>query len=160
MIMLSRHFSLAELTTTQHRDPLILDAQAKPPDEVLANLQHLCRAVLEPCRETAGRLRVTSGYRCHALNEAVGGSGSTKRPGTKPSAHLVGLAADVLPLDFSIHSAMERIAHSAVPFDKLILEFDAWLHIQAAPLGRLPRRAMLQILPGQGFEPWTPKERP
>ena len=59
-----------------------------PPAAALTNMTILVQHFLDPLREAIGKpVRVTSGYRCKALNEAVGGS--------KTSAHLTGEAADI-----------------------------------------------------------------
>lgn len=55
------------------------------------NAIYLCTKVLEPLRDIFGRIRITSGYRCPALNEKVGGE--------KDSLHLTGRAVDIFPLD-------------------------------------------------------------
>ena len=57
-----------------------------PPPEIVENLKRLA-AGLETVRALLGApLEISSGYRCAALNEAVGGSGA--------SQHLLGLAVD------------------------------------------------------------------
>ena len=54
----------------------------------LNNLHTLCERVLEPARERYGKpIPITSGYRCKALNTAVGGVAN--------SQHLTGEAADL-----------------------------------------------------------------
>lgn len=86
--MLSPHFSLVELTVTkvsEYADRNYLLATQEP---ILSNLKRLCHDVLEPVREIFGNraMFITSGYRCHDLNEAVGGAPN--------SQHLHGQAAD------------------------------------------------------------------
>ena len=59
-----------------------------PSQEVIDNLTKLIEAVLDPLREWFGKpITVNSGYRCEALNKAVGGS--------KTSDHMTGRAADI-----------------------------------------------------------------
>ena len=83
---LSRHFALAELLTTSHRD--LADEQAAGVAHVRPALVALCTTVLDPIRDHVGRpVRVTSGYRCPALNTRIGGAAS--------SQHMRGEAADI-----------------------------------------------------------------
>lgn len=58
------------------------------------NVEALVRNVLDPVREAYGRpIVVNSGYRCDKHNAAVGG--------VKNSQHLVGQAADIVPVQGS-----------------------------------------------------------
>lgn len=70
-------------------------------------------------------IRVTSWYRCKALNTAIGGS--------KTSAHMRGLAVDFKPTHLTLYHAFEMIAGSDIPFDQLIEERtrsgSRWIHI-------------------------------
>ena len=100
-----------------------------PTTEVRANLVALVETLLDPLREAwKSPIRVTSGYRCAALNKAVGGSTT--------SAHLYGCAADIVPLNGKIaeFKAFCRNYLSARRhlFDQVILEQSKgseWVHI-------------------------------
>lgn len=144
----SPHFSFAELTVTEHRD--FLDEQADAPPQVRANLVRLAVDLLEPARAIVGPLRVNSGYRCPGLNAAIGGS--------RTSAHMDGLAADVFPLDMDLRDAFERLAQSGIAFDQLIFEFGRWIHIGAPHHGHEPRLQRLAIYEAGRFERWTPAD--
>ena len=146
MRRVSPHFSFAELTTTEHREFLV--EQTSPPAQVRANLVRLAVDLLEPARELVGPLRVNSGYRCPELNRKIGGS--------RTSAHMDGRAADVFPLDMEIPEAFAILADSGLPFDQLILEFNRWIHVGAAPHGKEPRRQLLAIYEPGRYEPWRP----
>lgn len=138
--MISPHLALAEFTVTQHR--AFLSEQARPPPHVLMNAIRFARQVFEPARQIVGPLRVTSGWRCFGLNVAVGGSPT--------SAHVEGLAADVVPTAMRLIEACEEIARSEIQFDQLIFEHGRWLHLSAPPSGVKPRRAKLMLFrPGQ-----------
>lgn len=121
---LSAHFTLEELTTTEVRR--FLAEQAKPPPEVLENLERLADR-LEIVRALLGHrpVRIHSGWRCPGLNRAVGGA--------KASAHLVGLAADFTCRSFGPPLAICRqlVAESLV-FDQLIEE-GTWVHVSFDP---------------------------
>lgn len=90
-VRLSEHFLLDELLHSRRgrKRPEIWAQQCSPADDVRRNLTDLCMATLEPLRELMGGhpIGVTSGYRCPDLNSLVGGS--------KRSAHMHGLAADI-----------------------------------------------------------------
>ena len=87
---LGRHFRLREMveSRTARRDPEMWAAQQDPPDYVLHNLERLVNLILDPLRDAFGHpILVNSGYRCDALNAAVGGS--------PRSQHRLGQAADI-----------------------------------------------------------------
>lgn len=148
--VVSPHFSFWELTRTDHR--AFLPDQADPPAQVRANLVRLATDLLEPARALVGRLRVNSGYRCPGLNRAIGGS--------KTSAHMDGLAADVWPLDMDIRDAYVRLAQSGLLFDQLIFEQSGpsrWIHIGAARHAHEPRGQRLAMY-GKGYTQWNPQD--
>jgi zinc D-Ala-D-Ala carboxypeptidase len=144
MLHASPHFSFAELTVTDHRE--FLEEQDKAPAQVCANLVRLATDLLEPARALVGPLHVNSGYRCPALNAAIGGS--------KTSAHMDGLAADVFPLEMDLREAYERLAQSGLPFDQLIFEFGRWIHIGAPRHGQEPRLQRLAIYEPGKYLTW------
>ena len=85
-MQLSKNFSLAELIRSNTAVTLGLDNS--PPKSVIDNLKTLCERILQPLRDFFGvPITISSGYRCAALNKAVGGSSS--------SQHMTGEAADI-----------------------------------------------------------------
>ena len=88
------------------------------------NLTALVDAILDPLRIFYGLpIRISSGFRCPALNRAVGGVAN--------SQHLRGEAADI---DTGNIAANRRLAKMIVdlklPFDQLIDESNyAWVHV-------------------------------
>ncbi|MEO8113738.1 MAG: D-Ala-D-Ala carboxypeptidase family metallohydrolase [Phenylobacterium sp.] len=133
---LTAHFALEELACTQHRE-----FDNTPPPEVVGTLRTTA-ARMEEVRRLLGErvISVSSGYRCRALNRAVGGS--------RTSAHLMGHAVDFNCYGYGDSLAICRaIAESAVVFDQLIEEGN-WVHISFDP--RL-RRQVLTRRPGGGY---------
>lgn len=130
-MQVTQYFSLEELTRTETSLP------NDPPQEMARNLVRLCEDALEPARAILGPLKVNSGFRAPAVNKAVGGSPT--------SAHMQGLAADVVPLKVSRLVAFDLLADSGIPFDQLILE-PTWIHIGMARDGVQPRRQLLEAV--------------
>lgn len=127
-LMLSEHFSIDELTFSATAKAMgIVNC---PSRSEIDNLRFLCQEVLEPARKVIGEpIHVTSGYRCLALNRAVGG--------VTQSYHLRGLAAD-LHINSDAHASRLADALNAQPYCDLILVEHAhgtsWLHVQARKL--------------------------
>jgi zinc D-Ala-D-Ala carboxypeptidase len=83
-------------------------------------------------------IQITSGYRCPELNVRVGG--------VEASQHTLGLAADwICPEAGTPWELAHKVAQAGIEFDQLILEFNRWVHISAAPQDRPPRREILSI---------------
>lgn len=132
---LSEHFTLAELTRSGAAERLGVDNTPGPVE--IANLRRLATTVLEPVRALLGvSIKINSGYRSEAVNKAVGST-------SKHSAHLDGLAADTVPAGLDLRKAFDTIRASAIPFDQLIIENNAWIHIGIAAEGVKPRKQAL-----------------
>lgn len=141
---LSRHFTLEELVASQTATRRGIDNTPAP--AVVRNLRRLA-ALLERIRVLldGAPILVSSGYRCPALNVAVGGS--------KNSAHMAGLAADFTAPEYgTVLQVARRIAQSSLRYDQLIHEYGAWVHIGLAQNGK-PRRQDLSIFKGTGYLP-------
>ncbi len=99
-----------------------------PSEEVKRNLTRLVDDVLDPLREAWGKpLVVSSGYRCPALNAAVGGS--------KTSHHMRGMAVDIdTGNSVDNRRLYNKVLELGLPFTQLIDErnFD-WVHIGYDP---------------------------
>lgn len=122
------HFSLAELTHTDHR---LLDNT--PNAAELANLKRLAE-FLETVKTTLGGkpVMINSAFRSKAVNDAVGSKDT--------SQHRLGLAAD-FRVPGMVPDAVVR-ALLKLPYDQIIREYDAWTHISIADK---PRRQALII---------------
>lgn len=142
---LTRYFTLWELVRSD-------TAQAKgisnfPTFEICDHLLLLTREILDPMREAwGGPLEVTSGYRCKALNKAVGGVAN--------SAHLEGWAVDIRPTDKRrtakfILWAAGWLEDNGIAFDQAIdeqVKGDRWLHIALYSNDGRQRRQNLTIV--------------
>lgn len=129
-MQLSPHFSLEEMTVSE--TAARRGISNTPPAAIVQTLRKTC-ALLEQIRRLVSRpVVVTSGYRSPAVNTAVGGAAN--------SAHVYGRAADIHVPGLSIRELAEAICKSSIPFDKLILEFGAWVHIQIPADGKPARR--------------------
>jgi hypothetical protein len=124
-MMVSEHFSWDEVERSPTATEKGIDNHV--PQNLQANVVKTAQQ-MEKVREALGGrpLRVTSWYRCKALNNAIGGS--------KTSAHMRGLAVDFKPpLGWMLYAAFERLAGSDIPFDQLIEERTQqgafWIHI-------------------------------
>lgn len=104
------------------------------PDELLPNLKRTAE-LLEDVRRAVGPVRISSGYRSPALNTLAGGA--------KNSAHMQARAADIEVDGLTPRALADKIIDAGLVFDKLILEFDAWVHIQVETSGEDPRGEIL-----------------
>ena len=88
-MQLSKNFTLQELTRTSKESLQAINIEQATNDLVVQqNLTDLAVKILQPIRDFYGvPVTVTSGYRCKALNIAVGGSTT--------SQHSYGEAADI-----------------------------------------------------------------
>lgn len=100
-----------------------------PTDEVKKHLTELVDNLLDPLREAWGTpIKITSGYRCTALNKAIGGSTT--------SAHNSGYAVDMVPANGKITEfksfVMTWLKKNNLKFDQYINEFSGasqWVHL-------------------------------
>lgn len=101
-----REFERSEVADAKHICNVITSFEVR--DSILA----LTENVLQPLRDAWGKpLKVNSGYRCKALNAAVGG--------VPTSQHVKGEAADIAACD---PVKLARLAVKlGLPFDQMIL---------------------------------------
>jgi len=114
---LSEHFTLEELTHTDHRE-----YDNVPNDVETENLIRLAK-FLEQVKELLGGkpIMVNSAFRCKQVNDAVGSKDS--------SQHRVGCAADLRVPGLTPDQVVQQIIASGIEFDQVIREFDRWTHI-------------------------------
>jgi zinc D-Ala-D-Ala carboxypeptidase len=124
---LSENFNLDEFTASQTAVRRGIDNT--PPPAVTERLRMLA-ATLEQVRSLLGNnsIRISSGYRCLALNRAIG-SGDL-------SAHVLGYAVDFTCPKFGTPKEVaNKIAESPIKFDQLIFE-GTWVHLSVDPRNR------------------------
>ena len=131
---LSAHFTLDELTHTDHRE---LDNT--PNEQELANLNRLA-AFLEEVKTVLGGkpIMVNSAFRSKAVNDAVGSKDT--------SQHRVGCAADLRVPGMTPDEVVKAVIASGIGYDQVIREFDRWTHVSIPnATNGTPRRQALII---------------
>ena len=114
---LSPHFTLAELTITDHRE-----FDNTPDEKSLENLKRLAIFLEEVKAIFGGKpILVSSAYRSAPVNAAVGSK--------EKSQHRVGCAADFRIPGITPDEIVRRIVASDLKYDQCIREFDAWTHL-------------------------------
>ena len=114
---LSDHFTLEELTHTDHRE-----LENIPNEQELANLKRLAE-FLERVKTVLGGkpILVSSAFRSKAVNDSVGSKDT--------SQHRVGCAADLRVPSMTPNEVVKAIIASGIGYDQVIREFDRWTHI-------------------------------
>jgi len=133
-MQLSEHFSLEELTHTDHRE-----FDNTPNEQETENLKRLA-IFLEQVKELLGGkpIMVNSAFRSKQVNDAVGSKDS--------SQHRIGCAADLRIPDMTPDEVVKAVIASGLPYDQVIREFDRWTHISVPNTKDMtPRRQALII---------------
>lgn len=120
------HFTIEELYASQTAKARGINN--KPSTEEIVNLVYLAAYVLEPLRVAMKEpIKIGSGYRCQALNRAVGGVSN--------SQHMKGQAADLcIDGDIAKGKRWFNYIREHLPFDQLIWERNPktgsyWVHV-------------------------------
>lgn len=123
-MQLSKHFSLEELTHTDHR---LLDNT--PNESEKANLVLLANFLEQVKLVLGGKpIMVNSAYRSKAVNDAVGSKDS--------SQHRTGCAADIRVPGMTPDEVVKAILASDLAYDQVIREFASWTHVSIAVVPR------------------------
>jgi hypothetical protein len=114
---LSPHFTLDELTHTDHRQ-----FDNTPNASEMANLVRLA-AFLEDVKTVLGGkpVMINSAFRCKAVNDAVGSRDT--------SQHRIGCAADIRVPGMTPDEVVKAVRAAGLGYDQVIREFDRWTHI-------------------------------
>jgi hypothetical protein len=128
------HFTLAELTVTDHRS---LDNT--PNAAEIANLTRLAQFLeLVKTKLDNKPIMVNSAFRSKAVNDAVGSKDT--------SQHRFGCAADIRVPGMTPDAVVRALISHGLYYDQIIREFDAWTHISIPNTpAALPRRQALII---------------
>lgn len=131
---LSPHFTLEELTHTDHRE-----FDNTPNESELENLKRLA-AFLEEVKTVLGGkpIMVNSAFRSKQVNDAVGSKDT--------SQHRIGCAADIRVPGMTPDQVVKAVIDSGIGYDQVIREFDRWTHISVPNTKEMtPRRQALII---------------
>ena len=115
-IRITKNFTLMEFLKSKTASENYIAKQFEIDFNVIQNIRDLTTHILQPLRDVAGIINITSGYRCKELNNLVGGS--------KSSQHLTGSAVDFI----CNNSEIVADAVSYLPFDQFII-YDSFFHI-------------------------------
>ena len=140
---LTEHFTLEELTHTDHRE-----LENIPNETELTNLKRLAE-FLETVKGVLGGkpIMVNSAFRSKMVNDAVGSKDT--------SQHRIGCAADLRVPGVTPDEVVKAIIASGIGYDQVIREFDRWTHISIpnTPAG-IPRKQAL-IIDKSGTRPYA-----
>ncbi len=131
---LTPHFTLEELTHTDHRE-----LENTPNETEQANIQRLAE-FLEAVKTVLGGkpIMVNSAFRSKAVNDAVGSKDT--------SQHRIGCAADIRVPGMTPDEVVRAVIASDLGYDQVIREFDRWTHISIPnEAARAPRKQALII---------------
>lgn len=144
---LSKHFTLYELTASQYAARKGLDNT--PSRSVIANLERICTDYLEPLRAILkAPIMISSGYRSPAVNKGIGGS--------MGSAHMLGLAVDIVVPSMRVESVCFHAASLAIKFDQIIDEFGSWTHLAIPQKTINPRNQQFRARRVNGVVVYSP----
>jgi uncharacterized protein YcbK (DUF882 family) len=131
---LTEHFSLEELTHTDHRQ-----YDNTPNDAELENLKRLAEFLENVKTVLGGRpIMVNSAFRSKQVNDAVGSSDR--------SQHRLATAVDFRVPELTPDQVVKAVIASSLPYDQVIREFDRWTHLSIPnTLDAKPRKQALII---------------
>ena len=143
MTQLSKHFTLEELTVTDHRE---LDNS--PKQEEISNLQRLANFLEQVKTTLEGKpVMINSGFRSKQVNDAVGSKDT--------SQHRLGCAADFRVPGMTPDQVVRAIIAAGLPYDQIIREFDRWTHISVPNHSNHPPRRQALIIDKAGTRPFA-----
>lgn len=156
MTQLTEHFSLEELTHTDHREldntPTTAEKCIIDGKEVMVNAyENLPRLAkfLEDLKVLLGGkpIIVNSAFRSEAVNTAVGSKNT--------SDHRRGCAADIRVPSMTPDEVTRAIIASDLPYQQVIREFDRWTHVAITTNeGDTPKKSKL-IIDKTGTRPFA-----
>jgi putative chitinase len=140
---LTLHFTLEELTFTDHRE-----FDNTPNEQELANLKRLAFFLEEVKKLLGGKaIMVNSAFRSAEVNRAV--------KSTDKSQHRLGCACDFRVPNMTPDEVVQAIINSDLPYDQCIREFDRWTHLSIPNTENVKPRKMALIIDKQGTRPYS-----
>jgi zinc D-Ala-D-Ala carboxypeptidase len=140
---LSPHFTLDELTVTDHRE-----FDNSPTQEEISNLQRLAQLLEQVKVVLDGKAVMTnSAFRSKQVNDAVGSKDS--------SQHRKGCAADIRVPGMTPDQVVRAVIAAGLPFDQIIREFDRWTHISVPNTEDAEPRGVALIIDKSGTRPFA-----
>lgn len=135
---LTEHFTLEELTHTDHRE-----FDNVPNDAELENIKRLAE-FLEQIKTVLGGkpIMVNSAFRSKQVNDAVGSKDT--------SQHRIGCAADIRVPSMTPDQVVKAIMASDLGYDQVIREFDRWTHVSIPNTPTTPPRKQALIIDKTG----------
>jgi hypothetical protein len=141
-VKLTEHFSLEELTHTDHRE-----YDNTPNDAELENLKRLAQFLEEVKAALGGRpVMVNSAFRSKQVNDAVGSKDT--------SQHRIGCAVDIRVPKLTPDEVVRIIIAAGLPYDQVIREFNAWTHVSIPNTPDAKPRNQALIIDKQGTRPF------
>ena len=139
---LTPHFTLEELTHTDHRQ-----FDNTPNETERENLVRLA-GLLELVKVALGGkpIMVNSAFRSKQVNDAVGSKDT--------SQHRLGCAADIRVPGVTPDQVVKAIMAAGLAYDQLIREFDRWTHISITNDPKGKPRGQVLIIDRQGTRPY------
>ena len=135
---LTEHFTLEELTHTDHRE-----FENVPNEQELENLKRLAAFLEEVKKALGGKpVMVNSGFRSKQVNDAVGSKDT--------SQHRLGCAVDIRVPQLTPDQVVKTIMASGLAYDQLIREFDRWTHVSIPNTPEAAPRKQVLIIDKQG----------
>jgi len=142
-VKLTEHFSLEELTHTDHRE-----YDNTPNDAELENLKRLAEFLEDVKKALGGRpIMVNSAFRSKQVNDAVGSKDS--------SQHRIGCAVDIRVPELTPNDVVKAVIASNLGYDQVIREFDRWTHISIPNTPDMKPRKQALIIDKQGTRPFV-----
>jgi len=140
---LSNHFTLEELTHTDHRE-----FSNEPNESETENLKRLA-AFLEQVKTVLGGkpIMVNSAFRSKEVNDAVGSKDT--------SQHRIGCAADIRVPGMTPDEVVKAVIASGLDYDQIIREFDRWTHISVPNKKDTPARKQALIIDKTGTRAYS-----
>ena len=123
-MIITKNFKLEEFAKSETAQKRGIDNSI--PAELIPNIKALCDNVLQPLRDAVGvPVKISSGYRCPALNKAVGGSAT--------SQHMKGEAADIIIPSKKVGLQWFEWMRTHLTYNQLIWETNSrggnWIHV-------------------------------